>query len=229
VKTEESPDVVAASHDTEAGTRGRVLGVIMARGAATAAEIAEEFMLTQAAVRRHLTALTDGGLITTRERRTVGSRGRGRPAKIFVPTDEGRNAFEHSYDKLAIDLIAYLAEQDGPEAVDRYARHRFAEFVTAHSQEVSSAISPADALARVLTAEGYMATVQPVSSGQQLCQHHCPVAAVAASYPILCVAETEAFSKMLGSHVQRLATIAHGDGVCTTHIPRPVTTKEVSR
>jgi predicted ArsR family transcriptional regulator len=54
------------------------------------------------------------------------------------------------------------------------------------------------------------------------------VAAVAATYPILCVAETEVFSKMLGSHVQRLATIAHGDGVCTTHIPRPVT-KEVSR
>jgi predicted ArsR family transcriptional regulator len=23
-------------------------------------------------------------------------------------------------------------------------------------------------------------------------------------------------------HVQRLATIAHGDGVCTTHIPRKV-------
>lgn len=219
---------MAASHDTEAGTRGRVLGVIMARGAATAAEIAEEFTLTQAAVRRHLTALTEAGLITTRERRPYGSRGRGRPAKVFVPTDQGRNAFEHSYDKLAIDLLAYLGEQGGPDAVDKYARHRFAEFATEHAEEISSASSPVDALARVLTADGFMATVQPVSSGQQLCQHHCPVAAVAATYPALCVAETEVFSTMLGSHVQRLATIAHGDGVCTTHIPRPVT-KEVSR
>lgn len=228
MKTELAVDVAATSHDTEAGTRGRVLGVIMARGAATAAEIAEEFTLTQAAVRRHLTALTEAGLITTRERRPYGSRGRGRPAKVFVPTDEGRNAFEHSYDKLAIDLLAYLADQDGPEAVEKYARHRFAEFATEHSQEVASAASPVDALARVLTADGYMATVQPVSSGQQLCQHHCPVAAVAAAFPELCIAETEVFSKMLGSHVQRLATIAHGDGVCTTHVPRPVT-KEVSR
>jgi predicted ArsR family transcriptional regulator len=228
VKTELSPDVAATSHDTEAGTRGRVLGVIMARGAATAAEIAEEFTLTQAAVRRHLTALTEAGLITTRERRTYGSRGRGRPAKVFVPTDEGRNAFEHSYDKLAIDLLAYLAAQDGPVAVERFARHRFADFAAEHSQEISSAASPVEALARVLTVDGYMATVQPVSSGQQLCQHHCPVAAVAAAFPELCIAETEVFSKMLGSHVQRLATIAHGDGVCTTHIPRPVT-KEVSR
>ncbi|MCL1839340.1 MAG: transcriptional regulator, partial [Propionibacteriaceae bacterium] len=35
-------------------------------------------------------------------------------------------------------------------------------------------------------------------------------------------AETKAFSRLLNSHVQRLATIAHGDGVCTTHIPKPV-------
>jgi predicted ArsR family transcriptional regulator len=228
VKTELSPDVAAAGHDTEAGTRGRVLGVIMARGAATAAEIAEEFTLTQAAVRRHLTALTEAGLITTRERRPYGSRGRGRPAKVFVPTDQGRNAFEHSYDKLAIDLLGYLAEQEGPQAVERYARHRFEEFASAHAVEVATAVSPVDALARVLTNDGFMATVQPVPSGQQLCQHHCPVAAVAATFPELCIAETEVFSKMLGSHVQRLATIAHGDGVCTTHVPRPVT-KEVSR
>ncbi|MFM1974210.1 MAG: hypothetical protein RL524_197, partial [Actinomycetota bacterium] len=31
--------------------------------------------------------------------------------------------------------------------------------------------------------------------------------------------ETELFSKVLGTHVQRLATIAHGDGVCTTFVP----------
>ena len=27
------------------------------------------------------------------------------------------------------------------------------------------------------------------------------------------------FQRVLGTYVQRLATIAHGDGVCTTHIP----------
>jgi predicted ArsR family transcriptional regulator len=44
---------------------------------------------------------------------------------------------------------------------------------------------------------------------------------VAAEFPELCEAETRAFEKVLGTHVQRLATIAHGDGVCTTHIPVP--------
>src|SRR5208283_4333716 len=53
---------------------------------------------------------------------------------------------------------------------------------------------------------------------EQLCQHHCPVAHVAAEFPQLCEAETEAFGRLLGTPVQRLATIAHGDGICTTHV-----------
>jgi predicted ArsR family transcriptional regulator len=44
---------------------------------------------------------------------------------------------------------------------------------------------------------------------------------VAHEFPQLCEAETAAISRVLGRHVQRLATIAHGDGVCTTCIPTP--------
>ena len=58
-----------------------------------------------------------------------------------------------------------------------------------------------------------------ISGGGQLCQHHCPVAHVAAEFPQLCEAETRAFERLLGTHVQRLATIARGDAVCTTHVP----------
>ena len=58
----------------------------------------------------------------------------------------------------------------------------------------------------------------PVDNGAQICQHHCPVAHVAAEFPQLCEAETEAFGRLLGTPVRRLATIAHGDGICTTHV-----------
>jgi predicted ArsR family transcriptional regulator len=81
------------------------------------------------------------------------------------------------------------------------------------------------ALAEALSADGYAASAGPApaigvagSSGEQLCQHHCPVAHVAAEFPQLCEAETEAFGRLLGTPVQRLATIAHGDGICTTHV-----------
>ena len=65
--------------------------------------------------------------------------------------------------------------------------------------------------------------------GEELCQHHCPIAHVAAEFPQLCEAETEALSRVLGTHVQRLATIAHGDGVCTTFIPTSVTSTSKNR
>ncbi len=47
------------------------------------------------------------------------------------------------------------------------------------------------------------------------------MAHVAAEYPQLCEAETEAFGRLLGTPVQRLATIANGDGICTTHVTAP--------
>jgi predicted ArsR family transcriptional regulator len=45
------------------------------------------------------------------------------------------------------------------------------------------------------------------------------VAHVAAEFPQLCEAETAVFADLLGTHVQRLATIARGDAACTTHVP----------
>jgi predicted ArsR family transcriptional regulator len=82
----------------------------------------------------------------------------------------------------------------------------------------------AEALAATLTADGYAATMRPAAPGipglgTQLCQGHCPVQHVAREFPELCEAETDAFSRLLGVHVQRLATLAHGDHVCTTHVP----------
>ena len=71
---------------------------------------------------------------------------------------------------------------------------------------------------------GFAASVSESPMGEQLCQQHCPVAHVAHEFPQLCEAETEAISRVLGRHVQRLATIAHGDGVCTTSIPHTRTT-----
>jgi predicted ArsR family transcriptional regulator len=80
------------------------------------------------------------------------------------------------------------------------------------------------ALAEALSADGYAASATgapAASTGEQLCQHHCPVAHVAAEFPQLCEAETEAFGRLLGTPVQRLATIARGDGICTTHVTAP--------
>ncbi|MER7247734.1 metalloregulator ArsR/SmtB family transcription factor [Kribbella sp. NPDC000426] len=211
-------------------TRDRVARSILTNGPSSAAVLAERLELTPAAVRRHLDHLLDEGLVESREERVYGPRGRGRPAKVFVLTDTGRHAFHQAYDDLAATAMRFIAEAGGDDAVAEFARRRVAEVEERYREQLALApeSKKAQALAQALTADGYAASTAEAGHGAQLCQHHCPVAHVAEQFPQLCEAETEVFSRLLGKHVQRLATIAHGDGVCTTHIPGPVATESVA-
>ena len=197
---------------------------VLVDGPSTAAALAERLDLTPAAVRRHLDHLVEDGTLQPRDQKVYGARGRGRPARVFALTEAGRDAFDQQYDDLATEALRFLAETAGEEAVVEFARRRVAFIERDYQRLVADQpdLTPAEALARVLTDEGYAASVKklPVTAvGQQLCQQHCPVAHVAQEFPQLCEAETEAIGRVLGTHVQRLATIAHGDGVCTTCIP----------
>jgi len=227
VKSEPEFDAEALAADAEqqaadASTRSRVARSILQHGPSTANDLAGRLGLTPAAVRRHLTVLATTGHVTSHEQRVYGHRGRGRPAKVFALTDSGRCEFFQAYDRLAIDALGYLREVAGSGAVETFAA-QVAEAVTERFRGLAPEYdNPTEALVEALTAEGFVASLQPVASGVQLCQYHCPVAHVAAEFPELCEAETRVFATLLDSHVQRLATIAHGDGVCTTHVPRPV-------
>ena len=207
-------------------TRQRVARTLLELGPSTAAVLAERLELTPAAVRRHLDHLLAEGVIEAREPRVYGTRGRGRPAKVFAITDTGRDRFDQQYDDLAVQALRFLEETGGDAAVLEFARRRVAGIETHYDAIVAGepGIEPSQALARALTQGGYAASVRQGPVGEQLCQQHCPVSHVAHEFPQLCEAETEVISKVLGRHVQRLATIAHGDGVCTTCIPAARTT-----
>jgi predicted ArsR family transcriptional regulator len=228
---------LSAQARAERGTRARVARLILELGPSTASLIGGRLGLTPAAIRRHLDNLLAEGLIETRSARTYASRGRGRPARLFAITDAGRSAFEHAYDDLASSALRFLATEAGPAAVEKFARHQVSELERRYGA-VLAGVAPGErvrALADALSADGYAASASAapaptpapadaaagataMAGGEQLCQHHCPVAHVAEEFPQLCEAETEAFSRLLGRPVQRLATIAHGDGICTTHV-----------
>ncbi|QIK77467.1 helix-turn-helix transcriptional regulator [Nocardioides piscis] len=216
--------------DNDAPTRERVARSILENGPSTAADLAARLALTPAAVRRHLEHLSHDGAVESREQKVYGSRGRGRPAKVFALTDTGRDTFDQQYDDLAAQALRFLSETGGEDAVMEFARRRVAFIERDYASVVADqpALSPADALAKVLTDEGYAASVRTLPIGDQLCQQHCPVSHVAHEFPQLCEAETEAIGRVLGTHVQRLATIAHGDGVCTTCIPTSTTSTQMS-
>jgi predicted ArsR family transcriptional regulator len=143
---------------------------------------------------------------------------------MFALTDGARTRRgRHTYDDLAAAALRFIAEQGGQDGIDAFAARRVAALETRCLEAMEGAgddpFARAEALADALTNEGYAASATAIATGGQLCQHHCPVAHVAAEFPQLCEAETRAISHLVGTHVQRLATIAHGDGVCTTYIP----------
>jgi predicted ArsR family transcriptional regulator len=217
--------VKTAAVQSDGRTRDRVAELLLACGPATAAELGAELGLSPAAIRRHLDAMLADGLVEPIERPPRGPRGRGRPAKAFRLTDAAREAFPHTYDGIATAALRWIARHAGRDAVGAFAAEQVSSLEqrcrTAMAGAGDDPMARAEALAGALTSEGYAASASVIASGGQLCQHHCPVAHVAVEFPQLCEAETEVISRLVGTHVQRLATIAHGDGVCTTHIPDP--------
>jgi predicted ArsR family transcriptional regulator len=206
-------------------TRDRVAQLLLESGPATAVTLAARLRLTPAAVRRHLDAMVAEGTVTEGPARAIRgrTRGRGRPARVFTLSPVGRSAFPHAYDDIATAALRFLAESGGAQAVTAFAERTIGALEGRYRPVVDSAApgQRVEALAEALSADGYAASAESAGSGVQLCQHHCPVQQVAQQFPQLCEAETAVFGRLLGSHVQRLATLAHGDGVCTTHIPAP--------
>jgi predicted ArsR family transcriptional regulator len=199
----------------------RIARSLLDHGPSTVAELAERLGLTSAAIRRHLDAELLDGRIIAREDRPHGPRGRGRPAKLFSLSDAGHAAGPTSYDDFAVDALRYLRESAGEAAVEDFARRRMAQWEARYAERIAALPldERASALAQALADDGYASTVHDTTMGVQVCQHHCPVQHVAEEFPVLCEVETEAIGRLVGRHVQRLATIARGDGVCTTHIP----------
>ena len=216
------------AHVLEARTRDRVRQAISEDGPLTATALATRLGLTPAAVRRHLDLLVEEGAIEEHEPSGAAGRGRGRPARAYVLSEAGHVGMDSDYDDVATSALRFLAQQAGEEAVSTFARQRIAEFEKRYAAQLASSdesvATRAEVLAAALTANGFAASTRPVRSGTplagvQLCQGHCPVQHVAAEFPQFCDAETDAFSRLLGVHVQRLATLAHGEHVCTTFIP----------
>lgn len=230
-----APEASVQSRDALADGLGRdrVATSLLTEGPATASMLADRLGISATAVRRHLDTLVAAGWVEGSDRPPYGptpTRGRGRPARTFSLTTTGRAQFRADYDDLAAQALGFVGEVAGEAAIEAFAELRAQQLEqrlrALLGDDWSSAEDEAQvaAVAEALSSLGFATSVEPAHTGVQLCQHHCPVAHVATQFPQLCEAETAAFARVLGHHVQRLATIAHGDGVCTTVIPLDLAT-----
>jgi predicted ArsR family transcriptional regulator len=222
-----------ASHETDGTTRRRVLELVASRGPVTAGALAAVLQLTAPAVRRHLSLLEEDGKIAVHEASRSGAPRRGRPARRYVVTGGGQSELAGGYQEIARQVLRFLRDTGGSDAVAGFAKDRYDAVARSYAPHLTAETAEGRAaqLVQLLSADGYAASIRPVPApltgptagtvarAVQLCQGHCPVQHVAEEFPELCEQEARAFSELLGSHVQRLATIAGGAHACTTNIP----------
>lgn len=209
-------------------TQESVVNILLKTGPLSARDIAIRLTMSPAGVRRHLEHLCETGEAEEVTTSSVVRKNRGRPARQFQLTRLGRERFGNDYEDLAKDALSELRHIAGDTAILHFAHHRMSSIFEGIEPVSNDLDTQEHTLARMQVLDtivnrfiqaGFSTTVEHVGNGVQLCQHHCPVAAVAETCPELCMVEEEEIERLLGIHVQRLSALSHGHRTCTTNIP----------
>jgi predicted ArsR family transcriptional regulator len=188
--------------------RPRTLDLLKIHGPANVPGLARRLGVNPNAVRQQLEALHREGLVAVKTAR----RGVGRPTQLWSLTAKAEALFPQAYGAMAVDLMRRLREIDGEDKIAKLFARRTKDLLKEYRKRLAGR-GEADRfreLARIRDKEGYMA--RPTRDG--LTEHHCPIAALAKEFPVLCTYEKLLFEAALGMKVERTQHLASGDEAC---------------
>lgn len=199
----------------------KILDRLKVGGDATVGALAGELSLTSVAVRQHLLALEERGLV---EQQTEKPDGRGRPAVIWSLSQLAQAIFPERHAELTVGLLDATRQAVGEDGLRKIIRARATAQAKSYRELVPQSASlktRIEALARLRTGEGYMAEVRRDGKNTfLLIEHHCPICDAARCCQGLCGAELEVFQKALGPTVtvERTQHLLSGDQRCVYRI-----------
>lgn len=171
-------------------------------GPTTAKELAAGMGTTDVAVRQHLQALEEGGLVC---QESLPASGRGRPSFSWRLTDLAQGLFPDRHGELTASLLEALRQGFGEEGLTRLLQVRSRQQSDEYRRRLparGSLRARVEALARCRSAEGYMAEVREERRGSYLLfEHHCPICEAAQACTGLCAAELDVFQDVLGEDI----------------------------
>ena len=201
-------------------TKRRIVERLKRVESATATYLAAEFGLTDTALRQHLDALEDAGMVT---RSMAEPAGRGRPPVHWQLAPAAAEAFPDRHGELSVDLISSLRSALGEPALDQVIGARSDRQVAAYKARLNGAsdlLQRVQRLADVRSEEGYLAEVRADGDDLLLIEHHCPIREAAVSCGALCGAELDVFRRVLGPDVTvtRTQHVLAGDRRCAYRV-----------
>ncbi len=183
------------------GTRRKILDILKREGPGTASEMAALLGVSAMAVRQHLYALTEEGLVEAVEK----ADGVGRPSKFWQLTAAADAFFPQGYAELTAGLMGGLQRAFGDKGLEQIIAARTDEQIISYGERMEDAHSVKDrlrALAELRTEEGYMAEVREDEQGFVFIENHCPICIAARTCTGLCASELSLFRAVLGNDVQ---------------------------
>ena len=194
--------------DKDVRSRRRIQNILKQDGPQEAADLAEILEVSAMAVRQHLYALEEEGLVTHGTK----PRPRGRPAKVWQLTEAANSLFPDAHAELTIHLIDAMVESFGEDGVEKLLGIRAAKQAQDYSQrlsEESDLPGRIRCLADIRSSEGYMAGFEETEDGFLLVENHCPICVAAKSCSGLCAMELKVFQEVIGDS----ATVERTDHV----------------
>ncbi|HEX9581984.1 MAG TPA: HTH domain-containing protein [Gemmatimonadales bacterium] len=194
------------------GLRGQVLIELKRSQPLTARELAHRHGVTAAAVRRHLKELEVEQLIAFEREQ----RGQGAPTFAYRLSPAGEALFPKRYEETLQEALTFVERSGGREAVRRF----FAEHFAGEAERLKPSLRHAtpeerlDAVADLLTSQGFMAEWSPEPGGLRMAEHNCAMHAVAERFPEICNEELRFLEEVLGAQVSRERHIVSGCNAC---------------
>ena len=201
-----------------ADTRQAMLDFIKHKGSATASEVAAHLEITREGARQQLQQLEHEGWIA-RSARPRGEKA-GRPAVAFQITPAGDHLFPKNYDTLSLTLVDAVADQLGPEALDKLLTALTDHQVKQWEPKLAGKSLPEriKALKSIYYVDDSFTSVKKDSRGYVLVERNCPFLNVALKRPRLCSVTVSTLTRLLGVRVVREERFQDGDRRCVFRV-----------
>ena len=158
--------------------------------------------------------------------------GAGRPAVAFRITTAGDHVFPKHYDQLSMTLVDAVAEQLGPEALQKLLAAITEQQVRHWEPRLAGLTLPEriKALKDLYVEDDPHTSVRKDQRGYVLVERNCPFLNVAMRRPQLCAVSVNTLTRLLGVRVVREERFQDGDRRCVFRVleDQPVDTANYS-
>ena len=179
----------------------------------TADELSVQLAITRTAVRQHLAALENDGLVKRGVTRASG----GRPEQLYVLTDKGNECFPRHYAwfaQLLIDSVQQEAGADGlGERLSKMGAQVGKQLRTQHP-ELISRDEKIQKLSEIMEQLGYAARSTGGTKAEAIEADNCVFHTLALTNPNICQFDLALLSTFTDSTVDHQACMAKGDNIC---------------